>query len=250
MVFICIILHLRAMAQKKLQRFAEIREFKNVFEYPINMRGKWATFFTNENPITLELACGKGEYAIGLGKMYPHRNFIGVDLKGNRMWVGAKKALKDNMHNVAFIRSQIDKIDQYFLKGEIAEIWITFPDPQLRTSRAKKRLTHPHFLRLYHMILKDDGNIHLKTDSPHLYEFTKLVLNFYGVPIKEDYSDVHANKVVGDELRILTHYEQLDIAQSKKIHYIKFSLPERPLHDNDEKLKKLIVEQEAARRGT
>ena len=136
------------MGQKKLQRFAEIRTFANVLEYPQQMQGKWASFFKNTNPITLELACGKGEYAVGLGRLYPERNFLGIDLKGNRIWVGAKKALDENLNNVGFIRSHIDKITQYFNKGEVSEIWITFPDPQLRTSRAKKRLTHPYFLRL------------------------------------------------------------------------------------------------------
>ena len=169
------------MGQKKLQRFAEIRTFKNVLEYPLHMQGKWSSYFGNNNPITLELACGKGEYAVGLGRMYRDRNFIGIDLKGNRIWVGAKKALDEGLTNVAFIRSQIDKIDQYFVPGEVAEIWITFPDPQLRTSRAKKRLTHPHFLRIYQKFLQHRWLIHLKTDSPDLYEFTKMVINHYGL---------------------------------------------------------------------
>src|SRR5688500_6239661 len=108
------------MAQKKLQRFAEVRSFKNVLEYPRDMQGKWKTFFGNEHPVTLELACGKGEYAVGLGRMFPNRNFIGVDLKGNRIWVGAKTALQENLKNVAFIRSQIDKIDNYFQKNEVS----------------------------------------------------------------------------------------------------------------------------------
>src|SRR5215213_4221990 len=145
------------MGQKKLQRFAQIRTFKNVLEYPLHMKGKWAAFFNNDHPVTLELACGKGEYAVGLGRMRPDKNFIGIDLKGNRIWVGAKTALEEGLSNVAFIRSQIDKIDQYFNAGEISDIWITFPDPQLRTSRAKKRLTHPHFLRLYQKFLHHAG---------------------------------------------------------------------------------------------
>ena len=125
------------MGQKKLQRFAEIRAFKNVLEYPLHMKGRWESFFNNRNSITLELACGKGEYATGLGRMHPDKNYIGIDLKGNRIWVGAKKALDENLHNVAFIRSQIDKVDQYFEPGEVSEIWITFPDPQLITSFVK-----------------------------------------------------------------------------------------------------------------
>ena len=237
------------MGQKKLQRFAEIRTFRNVLEYPLHMRGKWASFFNNNHPITLELACGKGEYAVGLGRMYPEKNFVGVDLKGNRIWVGAKKALEENLGNVAFVRSQIDKIDQYFEKGEVSEIWITFPDPQLRTSRAKKRLTHPHFLRLYQKFLKKDGLIHLKTDSPDLYHFTKLVIDFYNLKLTEDKNNVYANIEIPDELRIQTYYESLDIAKSKKIHYLQFQLPEEMIRDNDQQLKELIIEQEVSRRG-
>ena len=237
------------MGQKKLQRFAEIRTFRNVLEYPLHMRGKWASFFNNNHPITLELACGKGEYAVGLGRMYPEKNFVGVDLKGNRIWVGAKKALEENLGNVAFVRSQIDKIDQYFEKGEVSEIWITFPDPQLRTSRAKKRLTHPHFLRLYQKFLKKDGLIHLKTDSPDLYHFTKLVIDFYNLKLTEDKNNVYADIEIPDELRIQTYYESLDIAKSKKIHYLQFQLPEEMIRENDEQLKELIIEQEVSRRG-
>lgn len=237
------------MGQKKLQRFAEIRTFANVLEYPQQMQGKWASFFNNNNPITLELACGKGEYAVGLGRLYPERNFLGVDLKGNRIWVGAKKALDENLNNVGFIRSHIDKITQYFNKGEVSEIWITFPDPQLRTSRAKKRLTHPYFLRLYQQILSGEGKIHLKTDSPDLYLFTKLVIDFYSLEIIEDIDDVYTNPGISEELKIKTHYEGLDIANSSRIHYLQFKLPSVALPDNDNQLKELIVEQETERRG-
>jgi tRNA (guanine-N7-)-methyltransferase len=238
------------MGQKKLQRFAEIRTFKNVLEYPLHMQGKWSSFFNNNHPVTLELACGKGEYAVGLGRIHPEKNFIGVDLKGNRIWVGAKKALEENLTNVAFVRSQIDKIDQYFEKNEIAEIWITFPDPQLRTSRAKKRLTHPHFLRIYQKFLNNNGVIHLKTDSPDLYHFTKLVINFHDLELVEDNANVFGSNEIAEELKIQTYYESLDIAKSKKIHYLQFRLPEQPLKENDEQLKELIIEQEVFRRGT
>ena len=132
------------------------------------------------HPITLELACGKGEYTIGLAELYPQRNFIGVDLKGNRIWVGAKKALQNNLHNVAFLRTEIDQVNEYFAKNEVAEIWITFPDPQLRLSKAKKRLTHPKFLRLYQQFLVPGGLIHLKTDSPEIIsDLPKLVIELY-----------------------------------------------------------------------
>lgn len=237
------------MAQKKLQRFAEIKTFPNVLEYPQDMQGKWHLFFKNNNPLTLELACGKGEYAVGLGRLYPERNFLGVDLKGNRMWVGAKKALQENLHNVGFVRSHIDKITQYFNKGEVSEIWITFPDPQLRTSRAKKRLTHPYFLRLYQQILNENGVVHLKTDSPDLYLFTKLVIDFYGLELTEDINDVYSGDNIPEELKIKTYYESLDIAKSNKIHYLQFRFPKETLPDNDNQLKELIVEQETERRG-
>ena len=126
------------MGQKKLLRFEAIGKFANVLQYPEGMRGKWKDFFKNENPITLELACGKGEYTVGQAALYPNRNFIGVDLKGNRIYAGALEGLRNNLHNAAFLRTHIDKIDAYFLPAEVSEIWITFPDPQLRTSRAKK----------------------------------------------------------------------------------------------------------------
>lgn len=212
------------MGQKKLKRFAEIESFPNVLQYPAGMQGKWNEFFGNQNPITLELACGKGEYAVGLGRLYPDRNFIGVDLKGNRIWVGAKKALAEQLKNVAFVRTHIDKLADYFAASEVQEIWLTFPDPQLRMSRAKKRLTHPRFLRLYQQILPASGRIHLKTDSPNLYEFTKMVIELYNLPLHEDVNDVYASSDVSRELSIKTHYEGLDIAQSNRIHYLCFSL--------------------------
>ena len=213
------------MGQKKLVRFAELETFKNVLQFPENTPGTWHAFFGNQHPITLELACGKGEYALGLGQLYPDRNLIGVDLKGNRIWVGAKKAIQQKLDNVAFLRTQIDKIAEYFAPGEVAEIWITFPDPQLRFSKAKKRLTHPKFLRLYQQFLAPGGCIHLKTDSPDLYRFTKTVIGLYGCPLLDDTDNVYAAEKVSDELNIKTHYESLDIAGSNRIHYLRFGLP-------------------------
>lgn len=236
-----------AMGQKKLERFAEIKTFSNVLEYPVHMRGKWASYFGNPNPVILELACGKGEYAVGLGRIHGDKNLIGVDLKGNRIWVGAKAALNEQLKNVAFIRSQIDKIDQFFNPGEVSEIWITFPDPQLRTSKARKRLTHPQFLRLYQRILKPQGKIHLKTDSPELYNFTKTVIEFHNLPMVEDNADIYSSTKLPLELNIKTYYESLDIARSKRVHYLQFSLPEMPLQNNDALLKDIIVEKESAR---
>lgn len=213
------------MAQKKLQRFAELKTFPNVLQFPESVAGTWHSFFKNSHPITLELACGKGEYAVGLGAMYPNRNFIGIDLKGNRIWVGAKKAMAQNLANVAFLRTEIDRVNEYFAPGEVNEIWITFPDPQLRLSKAKKRLTHPKFLRLYQQFLSPGGLIHLKTDSPDLYRFTKTVIGLYGCILQTDKSDVFGEVTVMPELQIKTHYESLDIAGSNRIHYLCFSLP-------------------------
>lgn len=213
------------MAQKKLQRFAELNTFPNVLQFPASMAGKWKDFFRNDHPITLELACGKGEYALGLGQMYPDRNFIGIDLKGNRIWVGAKKALEKGLSNVAFLRTQIDQVNEYFGPGEVSEIWITFPDPQLRLSKAKKRLTHPKFLRLYQQFLRPGGFIHLKTDSPDLYLFTKLVIELYGCSLITDTEDVFGGEPIKPELKIKTHYESLDIAGINRVHYLCFSLP-------------------------
>lgn len=214
------------MGQKKLVRFAELLTFENVLQNPENVAGRWNEYFKNEYPITLELACGKGEYALGLAQLYPEKNFIGVDLKGNRLWVGAKKATAQGLGNVAFLRILIDRITEYFAEGEAAEIWITFPDPQLRISKDKKRLTHPKFLRLYQQILKPGGKIHLKTDSPVLYHFTLRVIELYGCTLHTATDNVYAQPQIAPELQIKTHYESLDIAGSNKVHYIAFSLPQ------------------------
>lgn len=233
------------MAQKKLVRFAELDTFTNVLQYPEGMQGKWADFFKNSNPITLELACGKGEYAVGLGRMYPQRNFIGVDVKGNRIWRGAKTALHEGLHNVGFLRTQMDRVTEYFAKDEVREIWITFPDPQLRLSKIKKRLTHPKFLRLYKQFLQPGGLVHLKTDSPNLYNFTKAVIQLYQFELLEDNADVHAGTNINPELLIKTHYESLDIAGSNKVHYLCFKLSDALDTDKDDILKELFREQDA-----
>ena len=213
------------MGQKKLIRFSAIKTVSNVLEYPIGMPGQWNIFFKNNNSVVLELACGRGEYTVGLSQLYPHQNFIGIDIKGNRIYVGAKKCLEQKLTNAAFLRTQIQQLPEYFGAGEVEQIWLTFPDPQLRTSRAKNRLTHPRFLRLYQKVLKPGGAIHLKTDSPALYFFTKRVAELYGLMIVEDIYDVFAQPIIKEELKIKTHYESLDIAQSNKIFYLKFQLP-------------------------
>jgi tRNA (guanine-N7-)-methyltransferase len=198
------------MAQKKLIRFAEIKTFPNVLEYPGSMKGKWGNFFGNNNPIVLELACGRGEYTVGMSKLFPHKNFIGIDVKGNRMYIGAKKCLQEKVGNAAFLRTQISLINNYFDKGEVAEIWLTFPDPQ--------------FLRLYQQFLQEDGSVHLKTDSPDLFRFTKRVIELYGLLLVDANSNVYASDP-GEVLAIKTHYEALDIAGSNTIFYLRFNLP-------------------------
>ena len=229
------------MAQKKLQRFAAIKTFSNVLEHPSNMVGQWYLFFKNDYPKVLELACGKGEYTVSLAQLFPGKNFIGVDIKGNRIYVGAKKCLEEHIANAAFLRTQIEKLADYFAAAEIDEIWITFPDPHLRESHAKKRLTHPRFLRLYQKILKPEGVIHLKTDSPDLYYFTKKVIAWHHLNLLEDCDDVY-QKSNQEVLKIKTHYEGLNIAQSGKIFYLKFSLP-AVLPDHDESFKSFLKDE-------
>lgn len=227
------------MGQKKLKRFAEILEFNNVLQYPEGMAGQWHNLFKNNHPITLELACGKGEYTVGLASLYPERNFIGVDVKGNRIWVGAKKCIQEQLTNAAFLRTQIGMIETYFSPGEVEEIWLPFPDPQLRISKAKKRLTHPSFLRKYKQFLQPGGYIHLKTDSPVLYAFTKLVIRIYGLTLFEDSDNIKRDLKQNPELGIKTHYESLDIAHSNRIHYLKFRLDA----DLDPEKDKLLAEE-------
>jgi len=231
------------MGQKKLIRFEAIKSFNNVLEYPENMQGNWHTHFNNNNPITLELACGKGEYTVGLARMYSNRNFIGIDIKGNRIWKGAKTCLDENLTNAAFLRTEIDKITNFFATNEVSEIWITFPDPQLRLSKLKKRLTHPKFLRLYQQILTKEGIINLKTDSPNLYNFTKTVIDLYELELLVDYDNAYSNENIAEELKIKTHYESLDIAQSNRIHYLQFKINKPLPVELDEKLKAILFEQ-------
>jgi tRNA (guanine-N7-)-methyltransferase len=193
------------------------------------MPGQWPAFFKNNNPLTLELACGKGDYTVALARKYPERNFMGVDLKGNRIWRGAKTALDESINNAAFLRTQIDKLDNYFAEGEIAEIWITFPDPFLRNSKSKKRLTHPKFLQLYQPLLAPGGTINLKTDSPQLYEFTKEVIEASGCTLIENIPDIYALTDIPPLLQIKTYYEGMHLEDGRTIRYLKFALPAQPL---------------------
>jgi tRNA (guanine-N7-)-methyltransferase len=231
------------MGQNKLLRFQEIKTFGNVLDHPENMKGRWKSFFKNAHPITLELACGKGEYAVGLGRMYQNRNFIGIDIKGNRIWKGAKTALDEGLDNVAFLRAQIDKLTDFFEEGEVNEIWITFPDPQLRGTKIKKRLTHPKFLRLYRKVMQNEKVVNLKTDSPELYEFTKAVIHFYDLELVHDDDHIYNSDEVQKELAIKTYYESLDIAKSKKVHYLRFRITKDLPLEKDEILKSMLSEQ-------
>lgn len=215
------------MGHQKLKRFEEIKHFPNVLAFPENMPGRWKEHFGNTHPVTLELACGKGEYTLGLSRIFPEENFVGVDIKGNRIWKGARTALDEGLRNVAFLRSQIDHLDQYFAAGEVKDIWITFPDPFLRKSKAKKRLTHPRFLHLYQKVLAPGGTIRLKTDAAELYEFTKEMIRETGCRLLEDIKDVYAMQEIPRLLSIQTYYEGMHLKDGRTIYYIEFSLPDK-----------------------
>ena len=235
------------MGHKKLIRFNAIKTFANVLENDTSLKGKWENHFGNQHPITLELACGKGEYTVGLSQIYPHRNHIGVDIKGNRIYIGAKKCLDNNITNAAYLRTAIDGISNFFGVNEINEIWITFPDPQLRWGKLNKRLTHPKYLRAYHQFLQKGGLVHLKTDSPDLYNFTKTVIALHGLQTITDYNDVYAQSHLSDSsnnfakaLKIKTHYEGLNISGSNKIYYLCFSLDALTTDNKDAELKAML----------
>ncbi|MBW7844684.1 MAG: tRNA (guanosine(46)-N7)-methyltransferase TrmB [Bacteroidia bacterium] len=214
------------MAKQKLKRFAEFATMPNTFDFAHQLKGKWNTeVFKNNNPIVLELGCGKGEYTLALAHLYPNKNFIGIDIKSNRMWVGAKKALEQNQMNIAFLRIVLHKIHEFFEAGEVSEIWITFPDPFVRIRSAKHRLTHPRFLQLYKQILHPEGLINFKTDSDELFSFTQIMLSKIGIePILVE-TDVHGNPNAEPLLKnVRTYYENLFSAKGKKIKFMKFSL--------------------------
>ena len=220
------------MGKNKLKKFAEMEQLDCVFQFPFAaikdngcpMRGKWnQEYFRNDHPIVLELGCGKGEYAVGLGKRFPEKNYIGVDIKGARMWTGAKQANAEGMTNVAFLRTSIEIIDRMFAPGEVSEIWITFPDPQMK--KVNKRLTGTRFLNNYRKILKDGGIVHLKTDSPFLYTYTDAMLRLNNLPQDVNTSDLYASGLADDILEIKTHYERQWLSRGLTIKYIKFRLP-------------------------
>ena len=217
------------MGQKKLVRFAALESMDNVLQHPEGMVGQWREVFGNANPLTLELACGKGEYSVAQGRTAPNRNFLGIDIKGNRLFIGARIAIREGLKNVAFMRAQIGRLTHYFAPGEVEEIWIIFPDPFLRSSRDKNRLTHPRFLHQYQQVLVPGGRIHLKTDSPELFAFTLEVIAEQGCTIHERIDDVYAHGTPAGPLAIQTHYEGLHLADGRIIRYVQFSLPDRPV---------------------
>lgn len=222
------------MGKDKLRRFREMEtfdcvvqpQFEEVFHKDYKLKGCWRKdFFHNDNPIVLELGCGRGEYTVAMGKMFPDRNFIGVDIKGARMWKGAKTATEEGMANVGFLRTRIEFIGSFFAENEVDEIWITFPDPQLDKKRVKKRLTSPGFLQMYSHFLQSDGAINLKTDCLHLHQYTKAVVEHNGLVIESCCSDIYGTEGFADDLlSVKTTYESRFLAEGCKITYLRFSL--------------------------
>jgi tRNA (guanine-N7-)-methyltransferase len=235
------------MSRHKLKKFAQLQSFPNYYDNLdirdpkslvlngeiVDIKGRWlADYFKNDNPITLELACGRGEYAVALGRMFPERNFIGVDIKGSRIHQGATTAIEEGLSNVAFLRTRIEIIEHFFAKNEVSEIWITFPDPFLRDTKADKRLTSVPFLNRYRTFLQPEGIIHLKTDSPDLYDFTLQIcenmahpdkVGTEGVSVLFNDDDIHAKPLIMNELSVQTYYEKANIAKST-IKYVRFKI--------------------------
>ncbi|MCS6991399.1 MAG: tRNA (guanosine(46)-N7)-methyltransferase TrmB [Chitinophagales bacterium] len=215
------------MAKKKLQRIAELLSFPNVYQFRHDLKGRWGEMvFKNDHPITLELACGKGEYTLGLARRYPHRNFIGIDIKGPRLWRGAKTALEEGRTNACFLRTYIDFLTDYFETGEVHEIWIVFPDPYPNKPKEKKRLTARPFLERYRAVLVPGGLLHLKTDDDNFYEYSLESIRAFGGTILQAVSDIYACEGLEEEVTgIRTFYEAQHLAAGKKIKYVRFRLP-------------------------
>lgn len=219
------------MAKNKLAKFADMATYENVFQYTFDtlkeegfpFKGKWHTYFGNTNPVVLELGCGKGEYTVGLARKFPEKNFIGIDIKGARMWTGASQALEEGLTNAAFLRTRIELINHFFAQDEVSEIWITFPDPQMK--KTNKRLTATRFMEQYSRMLKEGGIIHLKTDSNFLYRYTKAMIAENRLETLFDTEDLYNSGLNGDILEIRTFYEQQWLSRGLNIKYIRFLCP-------------------------
>jgi len=194
------------MGARKQVKFAEFDKSPHSLDMNNETKGKWAEYFKNDNPIVLELACGKGDYTVNLAEKFPNKNFVGIDIKGSRLWRGCKSIAERGLSNAAFLRIYIDNIESYFEKGEVSEIWITFPDPQPKKHR--KRLTHPKFLNAYLPLLNGNGTINLKTDSDLMYEFTHEVITQNDLSIVEDIPNIYAQQEVSELMQIQTYYEK------------------------------------------
>lgn len=220
------------MSKGKLAKFADMASYPHVFEYPyaevenvpFELKGNWnKNVFKNNNPIVLELGCGRGEYTVGLGRLFPDKNFIGVDIKGSRMWTGATESLKTGMKNVAFLRTNIEIIDRFFAANEVSEVWLTFSDPQMK--KATKRLTSTFFMERYRSFLVPDGIIHLKTDSNFMYTYTRYMIEENKLPVEVMTEDLYHSGLADEILNIKTYYEQQWLDRGLNIKYIKFNLP-------------------------
>lgn len=227
--------YIRVMGKNKLAKFEDMAGYPHVFQYPFSVlqekgfekRGRWnELFFHNDHPIVLELGCGKGEYTVGLGQLFPEKNFIGIDIKGARMWTGAKASLEAGMTNIAFLRTNIELISHFFAPGEVSEIWITFPDPQMK--KVNKRLTSTRFMRLYREILADNGQIHLKTDSDFLFTYTREMIKANQLPVLFETDDLYHSGSADRILSIQTYYEQQWLDRGLNIKYIRFLCENRP----------------------
>ncbi len=222
------------MGKNKLKKFSELETFERViqpsfgeyYQQDFRLKGQWKhEIFGNGNPIVLELGCGKGEYTIGLAQKYPERNFVGVDIKGARIWRGAKTSNTENITNSAFLRARIEFIDAFFAPGEVEEIWLTFPDPQLKKRRNKKRLTSPLFLERYQKFLVDHGAVHLKTDNDVLFDYTLNLARQNGLEIEISTPDLYRSGLAEEITDIRTFYEKQFLAEGMPIRYLKFRLP-------------------------
>lgn len=220
------------MGKGKLAKFADLANYPHVFEYPYSvvdnvpfeLKGKWGeSFFKNDHPIVLELGCGRGEYTVGLGRLFSEKNFIGVDIKGARMWTGATESLREGLNNVAFLRTNIEIIDRFFGENEVSEIWLTFSDPQMK--KPTKRLSSSFFLERYRRFLKDGGLVHLKTDSNFLYTYTRLLIEENQLPVLVQTDDLYHSGQADEILSIQTYYEQQWLDRGMNIKYFKFALP-------------------------